>query len=97
MNSASTLQIGGRSRFGGFDGWLNGYIDDIRLTKGSARSTVAGAPPTAAFYDADGIPAVPIGTYALGIGSYTGEVQLIVLDDDAGTLYNDLINRVIVA
>lgn len=97
MNSVSTLQIGGSSRFGGFNGWFNGYIDDMRLTEGSARSTVAGAPPTAAFYDVAEIPASPVGTYTFDTGSYTGEVQRIVLDDDAGTLYNDLIDRVIVA
>lgn len=34
------------------------------------------------------------GAYTVGCGSFAGEAQRIVLDDDAGTLYNDLIDRV---
>jgi hypothetical protein len=97
MNSSATLQIGGSSRFGGFDGWFNGHVDDIRLTKGAARSTVAAAPPASPFYDFAEIPPVAVGTYSLNTGAFTGEAQRIVLDDVAGALYNDLIDRVMVA
>ena len=37
---------------------------------------------------------LPEGEYLIDCGGYTGEVQRIVLDDAAGTLYNDIIDRV---
>lgn len=33
------------------------------------------------------------GTYSIDTGAYTDEVQVVCLDDDAGTLQNDLIHR----
>nr|WP_295937355.1 LamG domain-containing protein [uncultured Acidovorax sp.] len=73
---------------------LRGYLGQVRVTPGVVR-------PTA--YPSNPWPLVEVGTPALSTGqyslttTYTGEVQRIVLDDDAGTLYNDLIDRVVLA
>ena len=46
--SVTNLSIGRNADAGGIQ-YLNGYIDDIRITKGVARYTAAFTPPTAAF------------------------------------------------
>lgn len=38
-------------------------------------------------------PAIAIGMYEIHCGSFTGEVNVVCLDDDAGDTYNDLILR----
>ena len=72
--------------------FFHGYLA-VRLTKGVVR---AGGVPTAPFLESLDIPATPLGSYSVGT-VYTGEVQRIVLDDAAGTLHNDLIDRVMLA
>ena len=46
--SVTSLSIGRNADAGGIQ-YLNGYMDDIRITKGVARYTAAFTPPTAAF------------------------------------------------
>ena len=73
------------------------FCDELRITKGAARHTASFTPPTAPYPNsADETPGPEEGSYTMTV-SYTGEVQRIVLDDDAGTLYNDLIDRVVLA
>lgn len=46
-NDGNTLYIGGRSAFGGGD--TDGWMDEIRISKGIARWTSSFTPPTAAY------------------------------------------------
>lgn len=101
---------------------INGYLDEVRLTKGVARYTTTFTPPAAAFpdytaqisgtvVDSTGTPASRTvrayrrdtgaflkegvstsGSYTLNL-TYAGEVNVICLDDVAGTTENDLILR----
>lgn len=88
-STSRRLTVGARSD-GGLA--LDAWIDELRITS-VARYTngVNFDVPTAAYPDADSV--LPEGEYLIDCGAYTGEVQVVCLDDDAGTLENDLILR----
>jgi len=73
---------------------LRGYLGQVRITPGVVRPTTTptGAWPTVGA----SVPELLAGQYSLAT-EYVGEVQRIVLDDDAGALHNDLIDRVMLA
>lgn len=72
--------------------YINGYIDEVRLTKGVALYTSAFTPPPRAFPDTATDLTTAIGSYSIST-SHTGEVQVVFLDDAGGPTYNDKIKR----
>jgi len=50
-STQSTLKVGAHEYGSFLDGFMNGYIDDFRITKGIARYTANFTPPTAPFPD----------------------------------------------
>lgn len=67
-----------------------GTMRGFRITKGFARYTSNFTPPSLPL--AFGEPVDDTGLYSLST-TYTGEVQVIALDDDEGAVFNDLILR----
>lgn len=72
---------------------MQGWIDEVRITKGLARYTASFTPPTAAFQHR-AFPA--LGSYEI-LTPYSGAVDVVCLDDETGVTYDDLIARVNVA
>lgn len=68
--NSSGLFIG--YQYGSYD--YQGYIDEVRITKGVARYTANFSVQAAAFPNQQFFPAIPTGQYIIGCGSYTGKV-----------------------
>lgn len=71
----------------GYGGWL----DDIVITKGVARNVSAYTPPSTAYVAA--LPVLAAGGYTVSYTGYSGEVNVVALDNAAGDVENDLILR----
>lgn len=87
-NGTASLSIGRDETYGPRN--YHGYLDEIRITKGVARYTADFTPPTVAHPDSS--TALSTGGYSITT-AYTGEVNVIALDDSGGTVTNDIIIR----
>lgn len=73
--------------------YFNGYIDEVRITKGVARYSADFPPPVTPFPKSSlSLPARAVGEYVFPT-NYAGEVQVLCLDDNAEPLENDLVLR----
>ena len=71
-----------------------GYMNSVRFTKGVARYTGSSpGAPAAEFLANLFTPATPLGSYSIDLGGYASEINVIALDDVAGSTENDLIHR----
>lgn len=80
----------GLFNFTGFVSYFNGHLDDLRRTDGVARYTANFTPPASPFPNS--ASSLPVGEYEITT-SYTGECNVLCLDDSGGTTHNDLILR----
>lgn len=93
--SSSQFAVG-RAYPSAADSGLSGYMSNMRLTIGAERYNSPFTPPTGPFPTSSGADPGPLGSFSIAT-SYTGEVQIVCLDDDAGGVYNDKIARVMPA
>lgn len=93
-SSADALRIGSLDYGINYSYWFIGAVDEVRVTNGVARYTEDFTPPTEPFPARK--VALPLGKYEITT-TYTGECNVICLDDSEGTTYNDLILRTIPA
>lgn len=69
-----------------------GCVGGVRFTPGQCRHTANFTPPTRQFPPSATDTPTTLGEIVLSTG-YAGEVQLVYLDDEGGTTYNDKISR----
>lgn len=72
---------------------MNGYLAQLRLTRGVVRETADFTPPTLPAYANLYVAATPLGSYSIDTAGHTGELNVIALDDVAGSTENDRIIR----
>ncbi len=77
-------------------GYLNGSLANLRVTVGHCWYDGAFDPQRMLFRDAHA-GVLPAGGYSIRCNHTVGEIQRVVLDDTAGSLYNDLIDRIMLA
>lgn len=74
---------------------FKGYMDEFRITRGVGRYSSNFTPPTKQFYDPY-YGNLTTGEYKIDIDGYTGEVNVLCLDDAEGNVYNDIVHRVLI-
>jgi hypothetical protein len=72
---------------------MDGNLAQLRLTRGVVRETADFTPPTIAAYANAYVPATPLGSYSIDTAGHTGELNVVALDDVAGSTENDRIIR----
>lgn len=98
VSYSGTIGLSGYTVILGYTRWktgdyFNGYMDEVRITKGVARYSADFSPPVAPFPQTSlSLPARATGEYAFQT-DYAGEIQVLCLDDDAEPLENDLVLR----
>jgi len=91
VGATNYLAIGSATTTSGGED-MAGYVDDVRITKGVARYTSSFTLPSAPHPNTD--MSLALGEYIVQV-DFSGEVQLVFLDDAGGTIYNDKILRVV--
>lgn len=72
--------------------YVHGMMDEIRITKGLGRYVSNFTLPSAPFPNRN--ESLPVGQYKLNV-NYSGEVNVLFLDDNSGDIYNDIVHRVL--
>ena len=75
--------------------FLTGSINSFRFTRNNPRYSADFTPPTQRF--ANSLSILTDGGFTLNTGTYTGEANVLFLDDTPGTVYNDIVHRTIVS
>lgn len=72
---------------------MDGYIDDLTIIRGVQAHTSNFTRPSAALDAFQLTPTLALGEYYIDLAGYTGEINVVALDDSGGSTENDLIIR----